>query len=72
MNHPCLKASAQKSMIGQLVDNNAMAGIASKRVETVQSNSNVTIDWALWENAQVNLRCLVKCILRKHGYPPDK
>ena len=33
---------------------------------------NVTIDWTLRENIRANLRRLVKRILRKHGYPPDK
>ena len=33
---------------------------------------NVTIDWTLRENVCANLRGLVKRLLRKHGYPPDK
>jgi len=33
---------------------------------------NVTIDWTLRENVRAHLRVLVKRILRKHGYPPDK
>ncbi len=33
---------------------------------------NVTIDWTLRENVRANLRRLVKRILRRHGYPPDK
>ena len=31
-----------------------------------------TIDWTLRENIRAQLRVLVKLILRKHGYPPDK
>jgi type I restriction enzyme R subunit len=34
--------------------------------------SIVTIDWTLRENVRAQLRVLVKRILRKHGYPPDK
>jgi hypothetical protein len=34
--------------------------------------ANVTIDWTLRENVRAQLRVLVKRILRKHGYPPDK
>ena len=34
--------------------------------------SNVTIDWTVRENARANLRVIVKRILRKYGYPPDK
>jgi hypothetical protein len=32
----------------------------------------VTIDWAERENVRAHLRRLVKRVLRKHGYPPDK
>ena len=44
--------------------------IARRLVETVRNN--VTIDWTLRENVRAKLRVLVKRILRKHGYPPDK
>lgn len=44
--------------------------IARELVETVKKN--VTIDWTLRENVQAQLRVLVKRILRKYGYPPDK
>ena len=44
--------------------------IARELVTTVRGN--VTIDWAVRENVRANLRRLVKRILRKHGYPPDK
>jgi len=44
--------------------------IARELVATVRKN--VTIDWTLRENVRAQLRVLVKRILRKHGYPPDK
>jgi len=44
--------------------------IARELVETVRSN--VTIDWTMRENVRAHLRVLVKRILRKYGYPPDK
>jgi type I restriction enzyme R subunit len=44
--------------------------IARELVETVKKN--VTIDWTVRENVRAQLRVLVKRILRKHGYPPDK
>ena len=34
--------------------------------------ANVTIDWTLRENVRAQLRVMVKRILRKYGYPPDK
>ncbi len=44
--------------------------IASELVATVKKN--VTIDWTIRENARAQLRVVVKRILRKYGYPPDK
>jgi len=44
--------------------------IARELVETVKRN--VTIDWTVKETVQAKLRTMVKRILRKHGYPPDK
>jgi len=44
--------------------------IAQELVRTVCAN--VTIDWTLRENVRAQLRVLVKRILRKYGYPPDK
>lgn len=44
--------------------------IARELVKTVRAN--VTIDWTLRENVRAQLRVLVKRILRKYGYPPDK
>jgi type I restriction enzyme R subunit len=47
-----------------------LRGIARELVEAVRTN--VTIDWTLRENVRAKLRVLVKRILRKYGYPPDK
>ncbi len=44
--------------------------IACELVDTVKKN--VTIDWAVRENVRAQLRVIVKRILRKYGYPPDK
>lgn len=44
--------------------------IAQELVLTVRKN--VTIDWTVRENVRAHLRVLVKRILRKYGYPPDR
>ncbi len=44
--------------------------IARELVETVRKN--VKIDWTVREDVRAQLRVLVKRILRKYGYPPDK
>ncbi len=35
-------------------------------------HANTSIDWALKESVRAKIRVLVKRILRKYGYPPDK
>ena len=54
----------------QVLGDETLRTIAQELVQTVRSN--VTIDWTLRENVRANLRVLVRRILRKHGYPPDK
>jgi type I restriction enzyme R subunit len=44
--------------------------IARELVSAVRNS--VTIDWTMRENVRAQLRVLVKRILRKYGYPPDK
>jgi type I restriction enzyme, R subunit len=39
---------------------------------TASVRANVTIDWTIRDNVRAQLRVLVKRILRKHGYPPDR
>jgi type I restriction enzyme R subunit len=54
----------------KVLGDDTLRAIARELVETVRNN--VTIDWTLRENVRAQLRVLVKRILRKHGYPPDK
>jgi len=44
--------------------------IARELVDTVHKNTS--IDWTVKESVKAKLRSMVKRILRKHGYPPDK
>lgn len=54
----------------KVLGDETLRAIARELVETVRKN--VTIDWTLRENVRASLRVLVKRILRKHGYPPDR
>src|ERR1039458_4231780 len=47
-----------------------LKNIARELVSHVRKS--VTIDWTLRESAQAQIRVLVRRILRKYGYPPDK
>ena len=54
----------------QILGDETLRTIAQELVRTVRRN--VTIDWTLRKNVRAQLRVLVRRILRKHGYPPDK
>ena len=54
----------------RIMGDETLRAIARELVDTVRNN--VTIDWAIRENARAHLRVLVRRVLRKHGYPPDK
>jgi type I restriction enzyme R subunit len=47
-----------------------LKAIAHELVETVRQN--VSIDWTAKQSVRAKLRVMVKRILRKHGYPPDR
>lgn len=44
--------------------------IARELVEMIRNN--VTIDWTIRDNVQAKIRIMIKRILRRYGYPPDK
>lgn len=44
--------------------------IAQELVKAVRAN--LKIDWAVRENVRAEMRVIIKRILRKYGYPPDK
>jgi type I restriction enzyme R subunit len=47
-----------------------LRAIARELVTTVRRNT--TIDWAEKESVKARLRLMVKRVLKRHGYPPDK
>ncbi|MEI8166874.1 MAG: type I restriction enzyme endonuclease domain-containing protein, partial [Chloroflexales bacterium] len=54
----------------QVLGDATLKAIARELVQTVRRNA--TIDWTLKESARAKLRIVVKRLLRKYGYPPDK
>jgi len=54
----------------KVLGDETLRGIARELVASVRAN--VTIDWTVKESVRAKLRVLVKRILRKYGYPPDK
>ena len=61
--------AANESAVEVLGDE-TLKKIAQELVDRVRKS--VTVDWSKRENARAQLRVLVKRILRKYGYPPDK
>jgi type I restriction enzyme, R subunit len=54
----------------KVLGDDTLKTIARELVETVRNNT--TIDWTVRETVRAKLRVMVKRILRKYGYPPDK
>lgn len=54
----------------QVLGDEALRAIARELVKAVKNN--VTIDWTIRENVRAQMRVIVRRILRKYGYPPDK
>lgn len=54
----------------KILGDETLRAIARELVAAVRNN--VTTDWMVRENVRAGLRVLVKRILRRHGYPPDK
>ncbi len=54
----------------QELGDDVLKAIACELVDTVRKNT--TIDWTVRETVRAKLRVMVKRILRKYGYPPDK
>ena len=63
-------ALADNESAKQVLGDDVLKTIARELLEMVKRN--VTIDWTERESVQAKLRLMVKKILRKYGYPPDK
>lgn len=54
----------------QVLGDGTLKKLAFELLETVRKYT--TIDWTVNESVRAKLRTMVKRILRKYGYPPDK
>lgn len=54
----------------KVLGDDTLRTLARELVERVRQNAS--IDWTVRESVRAKLRVLVKKILRKYGYPPDK
>lgn len=53
-----------------VLGDDVLTKIARELTDTIRKS--VTIDWTVKETVRAKLRTLVRRLLRKHGYPPDK
>lgn len=54
----------------KILGDETLRQIAVELVETVRNN--IAIDWTVKESVKAKLRLMIKKVLRKHDYPPDK
>jgi type I restriction enzyme R subunit len=54
----------------RVLGDETLRNIARELVQTVRNN--IMIDWTVKESVRAKLRVVVKRVLRKYGYPPDK
>jgi len=54
----------------KVLGDETLKSIAHELVEKVKAST--AIDWTIKENVKARMRVIVKRILRKYGYPPDK
>ena len=54
----------------KVLGNENLRFIARELLKTIRENAS--IDWTAKESVRARLRVMVKRILRKYGYPPDK
>jgi type I restriction enzyme R subunit len=54
----------------KILGDDVLRAIARELVATVRAST--VIDWTIRDNVRAQLRVLIKRILRRHGYPPDK
>ena len=54
----------------KVLGDETLKAIAKELADAIRNN--VTIDWTKKESVQAKMRLMVKRILNRHGYPPDK
>ena len=54
----------------KILGDKVLCEIARELVQTIRNN--VTVDWSVREDRRADIKRLVKRILKKNGYPPDK
>jgi type I restriction enzyme R subunit len=57
-------------LVKQLMEDEILKKIARELTEAIRSNT--TVDWNIRKSARANIRRVIKRLLKKYDYPPDK
>jgi type I restriction enzyme, R subunit len=63
-------ALADNESAKQILGDKTLKLMAHELVEMIRKN--VTVDWTMRDSVQAKLRVMVRHLLKKYGYPPDK
>ena len=63
-------ALADNESAKQVLGDKTLKLMAKELVDMIRKN--VTVDWTLRDSVQAKLRVMVRHLLKKYGYPPDK
>jgi type I restriction enzyme R subunit len=56
--------------VREVMSDEVLAAIAHDLVDQIRAS--VTIDWSQKESVRARMRAMIKRLLRRHGYPPDR
>ena len=56
--------------VKEMMEDEKLKEIAHELTEAIRKN--ITIDWSIRKSARASMRRIIKRLLKKHGYPPDK
>lgn len=62
-------ALAENKTALEVMGDDQLRKIAIELVSAIKSN--LTVDWAIRDSVQANMRVIIKRLLKKYGYPPD-
>ncbi len=57
-------------LVKQLMEDEILKKIARELTEAIRNNT--TVDWSIRKSARANIRRVIKRLLKKYDYPPDK
>jgi type I restriction enzyme, R subunit len=63
-------ALAENESAKEVMGDEILKQIARELTDSI--HKNIRIDWAIRKSVQVKMKMIIKRLLKKYGYPPDK